>query len=93
MRKIGSWILAGALAAPLAFGGGAWAQQAPDVMPMPDGPAIVGSITVDGVEYSADDLTALVRVYQNDPVQLGELPAELYAAVIRLAAMLPPQGR
>ncbi len=71
----------------------AWAQQAPSVVPTPEGVVIQGSLTVDGVEYTAEDLTALARTYQTHPLAMPAMPPALYTVVTELAAALPRQGQ
>ena len=69
----------------LALPAGAFAQSPP-----PAGLAADGSLTVDGVTYSAEELAAMVEVYRIDPAALqADLPGEVRAAVYSLSAATP----
>lgn len=76
------------LAAAFLFSVPAGAQTAPTVSE--DGRTVVGSITADGVTYSAEDLASMARAYQMNPAGLPALPSAVYDAVITLAARLSP---
>lgn len=68
------------------FFGAASAQEAPRLVPGPNGPEVHGSITVDGVTYTAEDLLAIAEAMRNDPASLpADLPGEVRAAAYSLA--------
>ena len=69
---------------------GASAQEAPRMVNGPNGQHVEGSLTADGVTFSAEDLQSLVEAYRADPTSLpADLPATVRSTIYTLASVKP----
>ena len=75
-----------AVASGLALPPPAFAQEAPTLVPTAGGLVVTGSVVVDGVEYPAEQLQALLDAFRADPSSLtADLPLAVRMAVYDLA--------
>lgn len=58
------------------------------IQPSPAGVTVTGSVTVDGITYTADDIETLAAAAQADTSNLsGDLPSEVISAVLKLVEL------